>query len=130
LTCINAQAGAISIFVACLGGVFVVLGLPHQAIADFSGGLDLLLMRMEALHLDLGDVKRLEITVSRDLVAACTNCESKDRGEHDFGVRVGRTILENWEKDCPNAAILNAMKELPCFWGRLAKRALIGRDVE
>jgi hypothetical protein len=95
-----------------------MLGLPHQAIADVSGGFDLLLMRMEALHLDLGDVKRLGITVSRDLAAACTNCESKDRCEHDLAYASAGTILKNW--DCPNAAILNAMSKLRWFWGRLA----------
>ena len=92
-----------------------MLGLHHQATADFGGGFDLLLMRMEALQLDLGDVKRIETTVFHDLAVACTNCASKDRCEHNLVDLSAGTIRENWEKYCPNGAILNAMRELPWF---------------
>jgi hypothetical protein len=90
----------------------------RQSVARFSMAFDLLLMRMEALRLDPSEVERIETGVFRDLITACRDCECKDECERDLAyLSVGRTT-EDWETYCPNAAVLNAMKEMPWFGNR------------
>ena len=77
-----------------------------------------MLMRMEALRLEPSEVERIETVVFRDLTAACRDCECKDQCERDLAYLSAGRITEDSETYCPNAAVLNAMKEVPWFGNR------------
>jgi hypothetical protein len=79
------------------------------------GAFDLLPMRMEALQLDPGEVRRIEPSVFVDLAKACANCESKDRCEQDLAYASAGTVTHDWDNYCSNAATLDAMRALPWF---------------
>ena len=83
-----------------------------------SGAFDLLLVRMEALQVEPGEVKRIEPGVFGDLAKACANCESKDRCEQDLAYESAGTVTPEWENYCSNAATLNAIRALPWFGNR------------
>jgi hypothetical protein len=87
----------------------------QQKFGPFSGGYDLLLMRMEALQLEPGEVRRIEPAVFHDLAEACSTCHRKDRCERDLAYISAGKVIHDWEEYCPNATILNAMRELPWF---------------
>ena len=87
----------------------------QQRLGPFSGGYDLLLMRMEALQLESGEVRRIETAVFHDLAEACSRCHRKDQCERDVLYISTGKVIHNWEEYCPNATILNAMRELPWF---------------
>ncbi|NJO36102.1 MAG: hypothetical protein HC869_26645 [Rhodospirillales bacterium] len=95
--------------------------LPTNSVAEQKSAtriemaLDLLLIRMEALGLQPGEVKRIDTAVFGDLAAACCACEQKDECELDLAYQSAGTVTQDWEKYCPNAAVLNAMRELPWF---------------
>lgn len=86
-----------------------------------NSGFDLLLMRMEALGLELSEVRRIEAPVSHRLAAACTKCERKNQCEEDLAHFSAGMVNHDWETYCPNATILNAMSGLP--WFRSYRRA-------
>jgi hypothetical protein len=90
-----------------------------------SGALELLLMRMEALQLEPGEVRHIEPSVFSDLAKACATCENKNSCESDLAYGSAGTVTRDWENFRPNAAILNAMTALPWF-GNLAT----GRQTE
>jgi hypothetical protein len=89
----------------------------HQdVVVDFgSDAFELLLMRMEALQLEPGEVRRIESSVFSDLAEACATCESKNRCESDLAYEAAGTVTRDWENHCPNAATLNAITALPWF---------------
>jgi len=90
---------------------------------DFgSGAFELLLMRMEALQLEPGEVRRIEPSVFSDLAKACATCASKNRCESDLAYESAGTVTRDWENYCPNAAILNAMTALPWLGNRARGR--------
>jgi hypothetical protein len=95
----------------------------QQRFGPFSGGYDLLLMRMEALQLDPGEVRRIETAVFRDLAEACGTCHRKDQCGRDVAYILRGKVNHNWEDYCPNATILNAMRELPWFERKRRPRA-------
>jgi hypothetical protein len=83
-----------------------------------SGAFELLLMRMEGLQLELGEVKRIEPSVFSDLTKACARCERKNRCESDLVYESAGTVTHDWQNYCPNSATLNALKALPWFGNR------------
>ena len=88
----------------------------HHIGVDFgSGAFELLLMRMEALQLEPGEVRRIESSVFSDLAEACATCESKNRSENDLAYEAAGAVTRDWEDYCPNAATLNAISALPWF---------------
>lgn len=97
----------------------------QQRFGPFCGGYDLLLMRMEALQLEPGEVRRIETAVFHDLAEACNTCHRKDQCERDLAYISTGKVIHNWEEYCPNATILNAMRELPWFRKASAGPALI-----
>jgi Family of unknown function (DUF6455) len=68
---------------------------------------DLLPRRIAALHMDATEIARAEPVVLRDLQRLCTLCESKGHCAHDLDQDV--TTAE-WERYCPNAYTLSALK--------------------
>jgi hypothetical protein len=77
---------------------------------------------MEALQLEPVEVRRIETAVFHDLAEACSRCHRKDQCERDvLHISTGK-VIHNWEEYCPNATILNAMRELPWF-GKQARDA-------
>lgn len=86
---------------------------------------DLLLMRMEALHLDPTRVKALMPTEFRVLAHVCDYCQDKVRCERDLLYEAaGKTV--SWEHYCPNVYPLRAMGLLqtgcPQSTGRKCRR--------
>ncbi len=95
------------------------LNVDHDVVVDFgSGAFELLLMRMEALQLEPGEVRRIESSVFGDLAEACATCESNNRCESDLAYESAGAVTCDWENYCPNAATLNAMRALPWFGNR------------
>jgi hypothetical protein len=70
---------------------------------------------MDALELEPSEVRRIEAAVFYDLAEACSRCQRKDQCERDLACISTSKIIQNWEEYCPNATILNAMRELPWF---------------
>ena len=88
--------------------------VKQHVVADFgSCAFDLLLMRMEVLQLEPDEVRRIESGVFTELAGACAKCKSKDSCEQDLGS--GGAVEHEWERYCPNAAILSALAALPWF---------------
>jgi len=69
---------------------------------------DQLGMRLEALHLDSGTLRRDDPLVMRDLERVCTTCGSKRRCVRDF-VRFPDDAV--WRGYCPNAMTLEALTD-------------------
>jgi hypothetical protein len=84
------------------------------------GASQLLLTRMEALHVNPDEVRRIESDVFTDLAEACANCDSKRRCEQDLAS--ARTLGHDWESHCANAATLSALSELPWFGMALTQK--------
>ncbi len=69
---------------------------------------DLLLMRMEALHLDPSFVKAATPDAFRRLAHVCSYCQCKVRCEDDLAYEAAGKFVA-WENYCPNAFRLKAM---------------------
>ena len=85
------------------------------ATASRDGKIDLLLMRMESLGLDLGEVRRGAPSTFCKLADSCVNCECKERCERDLAYASAEMVTPDWENYCPNATTLKAMSALPWF---------------
>ncbi len=70
---------------------------------------DLLLRRMDVLHLDPRAVTRTEPAVFRDLQRLCTLCQVKGRCARDFGEHAHDPAWQGWQDYCPNAGMLNML---------------------
>jgi hypothetical protein len=75
-------------------------------------GPDLLLMRMEALRLDPGEVKAFMPTEFRVLARVCDYCQDKVRCERDLICEAAGKAV-SWERYCPNAPRLRALGSVP-----------------
>lgn len=76
--------------------------MHHDIGVDFgSGAFELLLMRMEALQLEPGEVRRIESSVFSDLAEACATCESKNRSENDLAYEAAGAVTRDWEAIVP-----------------------------
>jgi hypothetical protein len=71
---------------------------------------ELLSRRMLGLQLDKDEVARLESTTFRELQERCASCESRE--ECELGLADDFADVA-WNAYCPNAAVLNALVELP-----------------
>jgi Family of unknown function (DUF6455) len=78
-----------------------------------AAALDLLLIRMESLDIDAGEVKRIAPTTFRKLADSCVNCDCKERCERDLAYDAAGMVTTAGY--CPNATTLEAMSELPWF---------------
>ena len=76
---------------------------------------DLLSRRMLVLALDRREIVRLEPVTFRELQWRCAHCEDRDRCEVGLADDFADVA---WRAYCPNAAMLNAIGELP--WFRIA----------
>ena len=79
------------------------------------GKIDLLLIRMESLGLDLGEVRRSAASTFCKLADSCVNCECKERCERDLAYASAGMVTPDWENYCPNATSLKAMSALSWF---------------
>ena len=68
----------------------------------------LLLMRMETLQLDPGQVKAATPEVFRVLARVCDYCQCKVRCERDFAYEMAGEVVA-WESYCPNVFRLSEM---------------------
>jgi hypothetical protein len=82
----------------------------HAAVAQRDGNIDHLLIRMELLDLDLGEVRRSAPSTFCKLATRCVNCECKQRCERDLTYASAGMAMPGWEDYCPNASTLKAMK--------------------
>ncbi len=87
----------------------------HRVVASHAAAIELLLIRMESLDLDSGEVKRIAPTTFCKLADTCMNCEFKARCERDLAYDSAGMVTQKWENYCPNAATLKAMSALPWF---------------
>jgi hypothetical protein len=71
---------------------------------------ELLSRRMLGLQLDKDEVARVEPATFRELQKRCASCESRE--ECELGLADDFADLP-WNAYCPNAAMLNALVELP-----------------
>jgi len=85
------------------------------ATASRDGKIDLLLMRMESLDLDLGEIRHSAASTFCKLADSCVNCECKERCERDLAYASAGMVTPEWENYCPNAASLKAMRALSWF---------------
>jgi hypothetical protein len=79
------------------------------ATASRDGKIDLLLIRMESLGLDLGEVRRNAASTFCKLADSCVNCECKERCERDLAYASAGMFTADWENYCPNSTTLKAM---------------------
>ena len=87
----------------------------REATASRDGKIDLLLMRMESLDLDLGEVRHSAASTFCKLADSCVNCECKERCERDLAYASAGMVTPERENYCPNATSLKAMSALPWF---------------
>jgi hypothetical protein len=85
------------------------------AVGRGGGLIDLLLIRMESLDLEAGEAARIAPAAFRELADACADCECKAGCERDLAYASAGMGGQEWERYCPNAATLKAMRELPWF---------------
>jgi len=78
-----------------------------------AAAIDLLLIRMESLDIDAGEVKRIAPTLFRKLADSCVTCDCKERCEHDLTYDAAGMVTTGGY--CPNATTLKAMSALPWF---------------
>ena len=78
-----------------------------------AAAIDLLLIRMESLDIDAGEVKRIAPTLFRKLADSCVTCDCKERCEHDLTYDAAGMVTTG--AYCPNATTLKAMSALPWF---------------
>lgn len=76
---------------------------------------ELLLMRMQALQLEVSEVVRLKPAMFQHLTRVCTNCGCKIECEHDIARELAGKVTQGWENYCPNAATLHAIGALAWF---------------
>jgi hypothetical protein len=76
---------------------------------------DLLSRRMRVLRLDRHEIARLEPVTYGELQWRCVLCQDRDRCEAGLADDFADVA---WRAYCPNAAMLNAIGELP--WFRMA----------
>src|SRR5215470_13125925 len=77
------------------------------------GAIDLLLIRMESLNIDAGEVKRIAPTTFRKLADSCVNCGCKEKCERDLIYDAAGMVTT--ASYCPNVTALEAMSALPWF---------------
>jgi hypothetical protein len=65
------------------------------AAADRDGKIDLLLIRMESLDLDLGEVRRNAASTFCKLADSCVNCGCKERCERDLAYASAGMVTRN-----------------------------------
>lgn len=85
----------------------------HRVAASRDGAIDLLLIRMESLDIDAGEVKRIAPTTFCKLADTCVNCDCKERCERDLTYDAAGMVTTG--SYCPNATTLKAMSALPWF---------------
>ena len=73
---------------------------------------ELLSRRVRAFQLDKNEIPRVEPITFRELQRRCASCESRE--ECELGLADDCADVA-WHAYCPNAAILNALGELPWF---------------
>ncbi len=73
---------------------------------------DLLFRRMRALQLDREEIARLEPVTFGELQWLCLFCADRERCEVGLADDFADVA---WWAYCPNAAVLNAIGELPWF---------------
>jgi hypothetical protein len=84
-------------------------------IANSRHAIELLLIRMESLHLDASEWRRIAPLVAREMAARCTSCQCKETCERDLAYDSAGMVAREWESYCPNAKVLRAMCALPWF---------------
>jgi len=84
-------------------------GATHLCPGVSRGDPDLLLMRMDALQLDPGEVKAFMPTEFRVLARVCDHCQDKVRCERDLLYEAAGKAV-SWERYCPNAPRLRALR--------------------
>ena len=87
----------------------------RTSIVNFRDAINLLLIRMDSLHLDASEVTRIAHAVYREMADRCVNCECKNRCERDLAYDSAGMVTLEWENYCPNAKVLRAMCALPWF---------------
>jgi hypothetical protein len=87
----------------------------HGAAASRNGNIDLLLMRIESLGLDLGEVKRMAPSTFCKLAETCAKCECKERCERDLTYASAGMVTPERANYCPNRATLKEMSASPWF---------------
>ena len=71
--------------------------MRREATASRDGKIDLLLIRMESLGLDLGEVRRSAASTFCKLADSCVNCECKERCERDLAYASAEMVTPDWE---------------------------------
>jgi hypothetical protein len=89
----------------------------HADVARRDGNIDHLMIRMESLGLDLGEVRRSAPSTFCKLADRCVICECKERCERDLTYASAGMAMPDWEHYCPNASTLKAMKGSQWFGG-------------
>jgi hypothetical protein len=79
----------------------------------------LLSQRMSALEVDSDTFARLEPALFGNLQTLCRECERPDLCRHDLRRNPADAA---WEDYCPNAVVLNAIKELRWFANQNRRR--------
>jgi hypothetical protein len=102
----------------------------HAGHADArrDGNIDHLLIRMESLGLDLGEVRRSTPSTFCKLANRCVTCECKERCERDLTYASAGIAIAGWENDCPNASALKAMKGSQWFGQILRESTSLTRE--
>jgi hypothetical protein len=84
-------------------------------IANSRRAIELLLIRMESLHLDASELRRIAPLVAREMATRCMSCRCKETCERDLAYDSAEMVTRQWENYCPNAKVLWAMCALPWF---------------
>jgi uncharacterized protein DUF6455 len=87
--------------------------IPAAGKRRVAAAIDLLLIRMESLDIDAGEVKRIAPSTFRELADSCVNCDCKEKCERDLTCEAAGMVTTG--SYCPNATTLEAMSELPWF---------------
>lgn len=87
--------------------------------SDEAAERELLVRRMSALDVDADTFARIEPALFGNLKTLCRECEHPDRCQHDLRRDPAGVA---WEDYCPNAVVLNAVKELRWFRTKNAGR--------
>ena len=83
-------------------------GASHMCPGVSRDSPDLLLMRMEGLRLEPGEVKAFMPSEFRVLARICDHCQDKIRCERDLMYEAAGKAV-SWERYCPNASRLRAI---------------------
>ena len=71
-----------------------------------NGTQDLLERRLEALHLDPEEIRKLSPMLLRDLQRTCSRCSERQRCKDDMALS---PLAPGWDSYCPNAGTLRTL---------------------